>query len=478
MSLPRENREQFDSAWRLVKRNAWKFTKIFTIFLLLGIGSCLLLLGTYQHNEVTSEATSPTREIVISADNDTVIQNMIVILDKNSINNNKEGWMETIIDFNTSCQKMSLGISLPHRIDHCQFKNYSRTSFFYTDSSYNESSDTAFLYVSFISSEEVSCIRVFFDWKVCEKISYDQERVPIVFSNPYYGKPLFQEILPVYGSLWIPKIDQLTIQIQAYNPIDISSTSPIPSYYYASDGRLSVYWTFDSRREVSSVQATFKDSALSRGKLDLVFQSGLYVAFGISTMLWGLKEVTEVLGLGMKAHEDKAKETQQDDASKRVTRTSRRRVENEKDRKSTSRTLIDWELRKQLTWVAVFLATVLGLMSLLGSGLLRGWADYSNSLSNSVTRAPFTVIYFLLLSFVDLSFYRLTSSLVRLRNWIERESDDLERQELIEKSDLKWFYGLFVRKIDENQFVLRKWLVGLFLILGDLLLFWALVSVR
>jgi len=141
--------------------------------------------------------------------------------------------------------------------------------------------------------------------------------------------------------------------------------------------------------------------------------------------------------------------------------------------------LIDWELSKQLTWAVVFLTTTLGLIALLASGLLKQWIDFSKLplISINLAKTPFVIIFFLFLFFgVDLSFYRLATSLVRLLNWTEMLTSELARQELREKVVLRGFYELFVQRTDKNRFSLRTWLVLLLIVLGDLLLIWALVS--
>jgi len=142
--------------------------------------------------------------------------------------------------------------------------------------------------------------------------------------------------------------------------------------------------------------------------------------------------------------------------------------------------LIDWELNKQLTWAVVFLTTILGLMVLFASDLLHQWIDFSKFplVTINLVKTPFVIIFLLLLIFgVNLSFYRLAMSVVRLRKWEEMLPSELARQELIEKDILKWFYGLFVQRTDKNRFSLRTWLVLLLIVLGDILLIWALVSV-
>jgi hypothetical protein len=153
----------------------------------------------------------------------------------------------------------------------------------------------------------------------------------------------------------------------------------------------------------------------------------------------------------------------------------------EEERQKRLEKLIDWELSKQLTWAVVFLTTILGLLALFASGLLHQWIVFSRFylVTVNLVKAPFVVIFFLLLVFgVDLSFYRLAASLARLRNWIEMLPSELQRRELIEKVVLGWFYGLFVERRGKNRFSLRAWLVWLLIVLVDLVLIWALVSVR
>jgi len=141
--------------------------------------------------------------------------------------------------------------------------------------------------------------------------------------------------------------------------------------------------------------------------------------------------------------------------------------------------LIDWELSKQLTWTVVFLTTILGLIALLASSLLKQWIDFSKFplISINLAKTPFVIVFFHFLVFgVNLSFYRLATSLVRLRNWTEMLTSELARQELREKVVLREFYELFAQRTDKNRFSLRTWFIGLLILLGDLLLIWALVS--
>jgi len=151
----------------------------------------------------------------------------------------------------------------------------------------------------------------------------------------------------------------------------------------------------------------------------------------------------------------------------------------EEEKQKRLEKLIDWELSKQLTWAVVFLTSALGLMALFASGLLKQWIDFSEFplITMNLVKTPFVIIFLLLLFFgVDLSFYRLATSLVRLGNWTEMLPSELARQELIEKAILKGFYGLFVERTDKNRFSLRTWFVWLLIVLGDTLLIWALIS--
>lgn len=295
----------YNKIFRFFRTNSLHLTKVIVIVVLFVIGGFLLLTGMSQHGQVIYESSATTSGIVILGDNDTVIENMKIVVSAPLASHVEHGWMGTIIDFNSTCPEMNLAISLPFETDFWSFSNVSKTSFFHTESYYNSSTDSSFLFVSYVSLENNTRIRIDFDWKILQKASYDQERVRIIFSNPYYGKPLFQELLSVYGLNWIPEIDQLTVQVQAFNSVDFSDSVPQPSYYYVIDGESSIFWTFDNNREVSSIQAVFKNSTLSRSKFDLTFQSGLLIAFGTSTLLWAVKEVAEFAKDSAKAFQER-----------------------------------------------------------------------------------------------------------------------------------------------------------------------------
>lgn len=153
--------------------------------------------------------------------------------------------------------------------------------------------------------------------------------------------------------------------------------------------------------------------------------------------------------------------------------------EEEREKQRQLEKLIDWELNKRLTWAVVFLTSILGLVALLASGLLRQWVDFSSFplITLNLVKAPFVVIFFVLLVFgVDVSFYRLATSAVRMRNYAEWLTRKLYRQELMEKAVFKGFTGLFVEKTEKNTFSLRIWFVCLLVVIGDILFIWALFS--
>lgn len=143
--------------------------------------------------------------------------------------------------------------------------------------------------------------------------------------------------------------------------------------------------------------------------------------------------------------------------------------------------LIDWDLRKQLTWAAILLSSILGLVSLLVSNKLNQWINLSQlpQIDVDFNKIPLLIIFAVLLIFgVDLSFYRLSTSLIIIRNWQEMLSSSLLHEELIDRAILQKLYKLFAKRTDENHFCIRSWFVGLLIIIGDSLLIWTLWSIN
>lgn len=263
---------------------------IIFIVLCFVIGPTLLLSGLSEYNRMTYESFNLPRAMMILADDNTTIYDMRLVLSCDEFRTRKdEGWMGTLIWLNLSCGPGDLVFHLPHRIDITFPGGYE-----IKNASYDESDDITTLVLSYESVWN-GVSEVIFDWKILEKISYDQERVAICFKRPvYYAKSWF-EYSPVLRRYLGPEIDRLTIQIEGNHPLDFSFTNPQPSYYYLSEGITSAYWTFDPEREITSVQAVFKDPILSKKKSNIIFFSGLYTAVSISIIFLGLKELLDFL---------------------------------------------------------------------------------------------------------------------------------------------------------------------------------------
>jgi len=153
----------------------------------------------------------------------------------------------------------------------------------------------------------------------------------------------------------------------------------------------------------------------------------------------------------------------------------------EEEKQKELEKLIDWELNKQLTWAIVFLTTLIGLLALLGTNLLSHWIDFSEFplITTNLVKAPFVIIFLLLLVLgVDMSFYRLATTAYSMRNLVEMLPSELQQKELKERrTPLGWFFEQLIKRTDKNCFSLRTEFVWLLIVLGDLLLIWALVSV-
>jgi len=151
----------------------------------------------------------------------------------------------------------------------------------------------------------------------------------------------------------------------------------------------------------------------------------------------------------------------------------------EEEKQKELEKLIDWELNRQLTWAVVFLTTLLGLLALLGTGLLKQWIVFKWPLiCINYYKAPLVAIFFILLFFgVDLGFYRLADTAVTLRNFVEDLPSRRMREELLKKTIIGGLYDLFLKRTDKNRFSLKTGFVWMLIVLGDILLIWALVSV-
>jgi hypothetical protein len=139
--------------------------------------------------------------------------------------------------------------------------------------------------------------------------------------------------------------------------------------------------------------------------------------------------------------------------------------------------LIDWEVNKQLTWAVVFLTTLIGLVSILGTGLLKNFVVFPcfPLIMNTLAKISLAIIYFALLIFgFDMSFYRLVCSLATCRSFVEMMPSDFQKKRIKEKAMYKGFYKIFVKEKFENEFSIRGEVLWTLAILGDILLVLAL----
>lgn len=121
--------------------------------------------------------------------------------------------------------------------------------------------------------------------------------------------------------------------------------------------------------------------------------------------------------------------------------------------------LIDWEQNTQLTWAVVLLTATLGLAGIL----------VIDSLSTSI-RVFVIILSLTLMAVIDMSFYRLATSLVNLRRYIELigEISKLYKEELEEKALFEWLYLWFVDTTIRYKPRLRTLRVSLIIGLADL----------
>lgn len=262
-------------------------------------GLFLFYNGLSDYNSVTFEdKTNELKHVffLVDSNTSTIDRLSILLVEKFTRSDRPSGdWIHTIIEFNTTSQDFSLHISLPNEIESVNWINYTSYQNFTFESEYNAESDSSRIYVAYITSENESRTRIWFDWQISNKITYDKRRITIPFGNPYFGSTLFSE-QTLLGGRYIPQINNLIIQIQTNSTLDASLTIPPPSYVYFTDqGETSVTWIFDERREVSSVQSVFQNLAASSEKDQNLFLAGLKIAFGSSMIIWGITEGFAIL---------------------------------------------------------------------------------------------------------------------------------------------------------------------------------------
>jgi hypothetical protein len=133
--------------------------------------------------------------------------------------------------------------------------------------------------------------------------------------------------------------------------------------------------------------------------------------------------------------------------------------------------LIDWEQNKQLFWAVVLLTATLGLAGVL----------VIDSLLTS-TKVFVIVLGLALMVVLDVSFYRIATSLVNLRRYIARigKISKLYKKELEDNAVLKGMYDWFVNTTDKEDPRLRTLRVAFIMILADvfILVYVGLVFLR
>ena len=273
--------------------------KILIALSLIATGSAFLALGRFENLRVTYESFDEPRPMMIYADGETEIYDMRIVVGCaeeslpwqliyegwEELLSRGDGWARALIWLNQSSRLVNLTFLLPYEIDRVQ----STCASF----SYNESYDVSILKLSYDQTYDYS--QVTFDWKIPKKISYDQERVAIAFERPSAAAKSWFKYSPILKESLGPEVEKLIIQIEGNHPLDFSCTYPQPSYHYFLEEATSAYWTFDSKREISSVQAVFRDPILSKEKSNILFLSSVYTAGGISAIFLGIKETLEIL---------------------------------------------------------------------------------------------------------------------------------------------------------------------------------------
>jgi len=145
--------------------------------------------------------------------------------------------------------------------------------------------------------------------------------------------------------------------------------------------------------------------------------------------------------------------------------------EGEKEKQKKLEKLIDWEISKQLTWVVLSLTFFLGLMGVLPFLKLSGTKEFTTPIFflKVSANAPFIITYLLLIVGLDVSIYRLGTTLERIRNWELRIPSHFMQLEL-RRTPLDLVLRLFLRRTRDNHMNLRRWLVALVILLADILL--------
>ena len=273
--------------------------RLFIMLCFFAVGVALLYLGINEYKMTTYETSYQVpREISVQADSEVKIEDMRILVSGEAYRTiYEDDWMGVLLSLNSSERVIDLTFFLPHKIENVTILVGSSND--KIEFSYNETSDSSLIHL-FCEAQDYDgapchylCLT--FDWKIVEKISYDQERVAIVFQRPGLPLKAIWEPIPFLNRSLGPEIDEITIQIEGNYPLDFLFTYPPPSYCYYRYGKTSAYWTFPPGIHVSSIEAVFKNPVLSRQKSNIILFSGIYLGFGTAALSGGLKETIDFL---------------------------------------------------------------------------------------------------------------------------------------------------------------------------------------
>ena len=271
--------------------------RLITILCFFAVGVTLLYYGINEYKMVTYETSYQVpREISVQSDSEVKIEDMRILVSAEAYRTiNEDDWMGVLLSLNFSERMIDLTFFLPHKIENVM--PYVGLSNDQMEFSYNETSDSSFIHL-FCEAQDYDKVPhnylcITFDWKIVEKISYDQERVAIVFQRPGLPVKAIWEHIPHLNRSLGPDIDEITIQIEGNYPLDFLFTHPRPSYIYYLYGQTSAYWTFPPGIHVSSIEAVFRNPVLSKQKSNIILFSGIYLGFGTAALFGGLKETID-----------------------------------------------------------------------------------------------------------------------------------------------------------------------------------------
>jgi hypothetical protein len=106
----------------------------------------------------------------------------------------------------------------------------------------------------------------------------------------------------------------------------------------------------------------------------------------------------------------------------------------DKEKQRQVEKLVDWELRKQLWWTAIFVTTILGLISLHISEIFRQFFLF------------FSPIFISLFLAANYSFFRIAYSVSVMRNHFESLPSGWMKYQLVDKAQMSKLFDFFSEK--------------------------------